>query len=441
MHASKLRSLPVVLMAALASPALGTQMTITALPSTGTPMYKYINASGMLAGDLQSQRMFFWDKTSGLLQLHPTGAGVPALTASWCQGVNDAGQVLGNGCIPPASGNGACSTYLFRAQPGHPTAHLDYSVLGGIFAQPGYLSEIRFSARGSVAADFYPVDGSAVSRAVVYTDAGGWHDLAGLFAPGMFVHIVAMNASDTVLIQRGNQMYLWTEQGGLTQVPAPTTAYAVDMNDAGEIAGWVPASTGNELFRWGPSRGWQVLVQGQLPGVLPERINNAGMIVGSYSGGTFLYSDALGVETVGDFSVHVVGFNARGDLMLEGHDMTTYQPIPKIKVFGQPVQLVQSIVDPGQTLIHVSGVTDLNNDGAYAVIGTVPGTVSTQTAFLVTPSRCAADFDGSGTVQVADVFAFVNAWFAGDVRADADGNGTLAVADIFAFLSAWFGGC
>jgi hypothetical protein len=47
----------------------------------------------------------------------------------------------------------------------------------------------------------------------------------------------------------------------------------------------------------------------------------------------------------------------------------------------------------------------------------------------------------SGTLEVADIFAFLNAWFAGDPRADFDGESGLQVADIFAFLNAWFAGC
>jgi hypothetical protein len=56
-------------------------------------------------------------------------------------------------------------------------------------------------------------------------------------------------------------------------------------------------------------------------------------------------------------------------------------------------------------------------------------------------SPCAPDFDGNGSLQVADIFAFLNAWFAGDSTADFDANGSLQVADIFAFLTSWFAGC
>ncbi len=54
---------------------------------------------------------------------------------------------------------------------------------------------------------------------------------------------------------------------------------------------------------------------------------------------------------------------------------------------------------------------------------------------------CAADFDGNGTREVPDIFAFLSAWFAQDPRADIDGVPGIGVPDIFAFLSLWFAGC
>ncbi|MBX3403079.1 MAG: VCBS repeat-containing protein [Phycisphaeraceae bacterium] len=49
-----------------------------------------------------------------------------------------------------------------------------------------------------------------------------------------------------------------------------------------------------------------------------------------------------------------------------------------------------------------------------------------------------ADFDLDGQRTVADVFAFLAAWFAGGQVADYDGSGTPDVTDIFVFLGAWF---
>ncbi|HVU64816.1 MAG TPA: GC-type dockerin domain-anchored protein [Phycisphaerales bacterium] len=59
----------------------------------------------------------------------------------------------------------------------------------------------------------------------------------------------------------------------------------------------------------------------------------------------------------------------------------------------------------------------------------------------VPSAACAPDFNQNGTLEVADIFAFLNAWFSGDPRADFNGINGLEVADIFAFLNAWFAGC
>jgi hypothetical protein len=61
--------------------------------------------------------------------------------------------------------------------------------------------------------------------------------------------------------------------------------------------------------------------------------------------------------------------------------------------------------------------------------------------FPIPPVHCRPDFNNDGTLAVADIFAFLNAWFAGDPRTDFDGINGLQVADIFAFLNAWFAGC
>jgi hypothetical protein len=52
---------------------------------------------------------------------------------------------------------------------------------------------------------------------------------------------------------------------------------------------------------------------------------------------------------------------------------------------------------------------------------------------------CVADANDDGVVTVTDIFAFLNAWFAGD--GDMDLSGTSTVSDVFAFLARWFAGC
>ncbi len=54
---------------------------------------------------------------------------------------------------------------------------------------------------------------------------------------------------------------------------------------------------------------------------------------------------------------------------------------------------------------------------------------------------CTGNFDGVNGVEVYDIFAFLNAWFAGDLRADIDQSGVLKVLDIFTFIGEWRAGC
>jgi spore coat protein A len=54
---------------------------------------------------------------------------------------------------------------------------------------------------------------------------------------------------------------------------------------------------------------------------------------------------------------------------------------------------------------------------------------------------CPADFNRDGIVNVPDIFAFLSAFFAGDLEADYTYNGTVFTPDIFAFLAAWFAPC
>ena len=75
---------------------------------------------------------------------------------------------------------------------------------------------------------------------------------------------------------------------------------------------------------------------------------------------------------------------------------------------------------------------DIDYDG---VIG--PGDLA-----IIAPNP--ADFDHSGTVTVADLFAFLDAWFAtfgttgSGLAADIDHSGAVTVADLFSFLDSWF---
>lgn len=59
--------------------------------------------------------------------------------------------------------------------------------------------------------------------------------------------------------------------------------------------------------------------------------------------------------------------------------------------------------------------------------------------FTVRP--CPADFNQDGSGDVSDIFAFLQAWFAGSPNANVNGDALLNVADIFSYLQTYFAGC
>jgi hypothetical protein len=72
-------------------------------------------------------------------------------------------------------------------------------------------------------------------------------------------------------------------------------------------------------------------------------------------------------------------------------------------------------------------------DADYIEVGNVPVPGD--------PPSCAADFNGSGSLDTQDIFDFLSAWFSSDPRADFNGVDGLNTQDIFDYLNAWFTGC
>ena len=112
---------------------------------------------------------------------------------------------------------------------------------------------------------------------------------------------------------------------------------------------------------------------------------------------------------------------------------------------GGPYSVTWSTIDVG-------GNTQSSTGGQYAVAGTIGQPDAGPTAlggsfgcnggfWNRSIAGCRADFNGSGTVTVQDIFDFLAAWFANSPTADFNGSGSVTVQDIFAFLAAWFAGC
>lgn len=91
------------------------------------------------------------------------------------------------------------------------------------------------------------------------------------------------------------------------------------------------------------------------------------------------------------------------------------------------------------TITNTSGPSAGSVLAIRAIVTDACGSV---TSDVTTITDCAADFDCSGTVDVADIFAYLSAWFAREDRAQFDTESGFQQSDIQEFLSAWFaGGC
>jgi hypothetical protein len=114
-----------------------------------------------------------------------------------------------------------------------------------------------------------------------------------------------------------------------------------------------------------------------------------------------------------------------------------------VAVASQPLSLSDGATGPVLAL-KLGSQQAINNAGQIVFAAAMTSTSGEDQGIFradlgtgLTP--CPADHDGSGIVAVADIFAFLSDWFAGD--ADFDGSGATEVGDIFAFLAAWFQGC
>ena len=97
----------------------------------------------------------------------------------------------------------------------------------------------------------------------------------------------------------------------------------------------------------------------------------------------------------------------------------------------------------GVTCTLVASSNDCTAPAGVGIRVLDPAVTSCTGQSAVNTGCCYADFNKSGLKDVADIFAFLSAWFANSPFSDVggDGTGTRDVSDIFQFLSAWFVGC
>jgi hypothetical protein len=105
---------------------------------------------------------------------------------------------------------------------------------------------------------------------------------------------------------------------------------------------------------------------------------------------------------------------------------------------------VVSLPDHGRLAALASaGITASDSLGRFDVRGdlNMDGVIDSADLAIFNSEHCVADFDGDGGLATADIFAYLDAWYASSLSADTDGNGSLSTSDILDFLTLWFAGC
>ncbi len=94
-----------------------------------------------------------------------------------------------------------------------------------------------------------------------------------------------------------------------------------------------------------------------------------------------------------------------------------------------------NVAPPGEYTIRVKGTAVNTGTQGYALI--ITGDVA-ETELQCSPADLAEPF---GTIDISDVFAFLDAYNAGDLVADLTNDGLIDISDVFAFLNAYNAGC
>lgn len=403
---------------------------------------RMINANGDLAGQASVGQYHAarWTKGGGIEDLHPA----PNLLVSWAKAINDSGVVIGDACLPPPGGNGPCGMYFFRNTPGVGSEQLHFEQSGVTHTTSIYPMFVA-SDGGIAMSPRRDVMQGGGEHVVYYRDDVGWMDLSSIVSNDLprRARLIDMNRAGQVLMSRSweGNVVRWSLDGGAEVILDGTTVFATDMNDSGQFTGVAIFASGSGAFMYDDAGG---LVQLDPEGAFPDSqgvaISNSGVVAGLYSDGAFVYTPGEGIRDIGvDRFTLISGLNVQGDLLLKEHNPQTYEVTVKLMMAGGEPVSVQELIDPAQSFIIVSDVSDLNDSREFAVLGADP-TGQNPVAFLA-KIRCKADYDGDGVATVSDIFAFLSEWFAGQDRANVNRDGSLNVADIFEFLSVWFAGC
>jgi hypothetical protein len=244
--------------------------------------------------------------------------------------------------------------------------------------------------------------------------------------------------------------------------------FTPDLNDNREMAGKVMfASGGNGILRITDAGvATTIAVDNEAdPGSVYDRFFNSTVL--SDSGQVCFYGERLADSAfalVCSDGVTSTTIAAEGDTVGEFDEITSFPSFdPAIndrgwvafraaQTFGQSI-----FVGDGATTVRLVGLNDtvdtpqgqffidsfvsavdINDAGQVSFIATLGD--GSRAAFVATPVvACPADLTGDSVVDVFDLLAYLDDWFAGD--ADRNGDNVTDVFDLLDYLDIWFVGC
>lgn len=226
---------------------------------------------------------------------------------------------------------------------------------------------------------------------------------------------------------------------------------ALDINEAGQVVGWMGPSTstnGSRAFVW---QGGNVIDLGVIPGgytAVGEAISENGWVVGGGrvdAGGftrAFLWngSEMLNLGTLPGFDRGAASdVNDSGRVVGRSWGVAGNPNIESAFVWQDGVMTDLNDLIPTNSGAHITWATAINNQGQ--ITGMATASANEVVAVLLTPVETAGDVDCDCTVGVVDLLALLAAWGpcadCEDCPADIDGNCDVGVTDLLTLLANW----
>ena len=243
---------------------------------------------------------------------------------------------------------------------------------------------------------------------------------------GTFSQSYGMNTDGSTLVGTadsvgGLRAFRWTNASGsvnLGTLPGGSYSRGQAVSADGQfVVGNADIATGSpHAFRWRSA---------------DSTMQNLGTLSGSptgYSYGRAISNDGWAVLGQSDSALGDCAFIWTPTLGMV--DLNDYLAARGTNLAGWRITDCRGISADGTTLVG-SGLFN-GEQRAFVVQRLSPITA--------TPA-CVADFNHNGATTADDIFAFLEAWFAGLPTADVNHSGAADVSDIFAFLALWFAGC